>query len=145
MMKAIHKSRILVSSREKASFVRTRRACSIPPLHLHLHTILLLFYLICKYAWICEYVTRKSKNWENFGVMGVGINMPLLIAVCPVWLPFLFTKQNTRQSASQWTCKICACTTFSDLSMRFHSKHKKARAKMNSLPSSFKNSYQIIL
>ncbi len=31
MMKAIHKSLILASSREKASFVRTRAACSTPP------------------------------------------------------------------------------------------------------------------
>ncbi len=91
-MKAIHKLLILVSSREKGSFVRTRVACSIPPLHLHLHTILLLFCLISKYTWICEYVIRKSKNWENFRVMGVGIHMPLLIAVSPHLVTFAFYK-----------------------------------------------------
>jgi hypothetical protein len=94
MMKAIHKLLILVSSREKAFFVRTRAARPIPLLRLHLHTILLLFYLISKYIWIHEYVTRKCKNWENLRIMGAGIIMQLLIAVQPHLVASAFYKEK---------------------------------------------------
>jgi hypothetical protein len=47
-MQTTHELIIMVVIREKAPIVRSRSraAHSIPPLHLHLHTILLLFYLI---------------------------------------------------------------------------------------------------
>jgi len=99
-MQTTHESIILVLTREKATFAKSRAARSIPPRRLNLPILLLVVYLILAdrkyYTWIREYIACKSKNWANGRVMRVGINMPLLIAVAPHLVTFAFDKAKNK-------------------------------------------------
>jgi hypothetical protein len=120
----------------KASFLSAR---SPPPLHY------LIVHCCREYSWIEEYIASKGKNRANFGVMGIGIHMPLLLAVMPGLVAFAFYKAKHKG--------ICIPLNVQNVCMNhiFGSRNEiplegqKILAKMNSLPSSFKKSSRIFL
>jgi hypothetical protein len=77
--------------------------------------------------------------------MGVGIHMPLLVAVTPGLVPFSFYKAKHKGIGIPLNVQNVCMNHIVGLRHEIPLKKKKAHAKINSLPSSIKKSSHIFL